>query len=318
MSAIRLRDRRALCTPSRTSTWLVCESRLIWMAASTTATSSGPAINASPSSMSPVRDFGRGQRIGLLLSIYLDQSTLIYLPWPVPWLSRLPGITLQAPLPVERGAHDGVQLVVLRRPLEQLAHAVALGDQAGRVARAARLFADVEFGAGDALHAVEYLAHAVAMPVTHVGRERIAAGPQVIQGVEMRAGEIGDVNVVAYAGAVRGRVVRAEHRQLTALADRVFGRHLDEQRGLGRGLADAALGVRTRDVEVAQHHVPQGGGGAEVAQHPFGHQLGRAVGIDGLRGRVLGGQAGRRHAIDSGGGREHEVLDPGPRSAFQQ
>jgi hypothetical protein len=36
------------------------------MAASTTAHNSGPAISASPSSMSPVSDLGRGQRIFLL------------------------------------------------------------------------------------------------------------------------------------------------------------------------------------------------------------------------------------------------------------
>jgi hypothetical protein len=40
-------------------------SLLIWMAASMTATSSGPAINARPSNINPVNDFGRAHRMTL-------------------------------------------------------------------------------------------------------------------------------------------------------------------------------------------------------------------------------------------------------------
>src|SRR5205809_4899710 len=55
-------------------------------------------------------------------------------------------------------------------------------------------------------------------------------------------------------------------------------------------LADAAPGIRARHVEVAQRRVAQRASARHVREHPFRHELGGAVGIDGggrgaLRGR---------------------------------
>ena len=108
---------------------------------------------------------------------------------------------------------------------------------------------------GDLLHAREHFAHAVAVAVTAVRDERFAAGAQVVERVQVRGGEIFDVDVVAHTGAVGRREVGAEDRQVRAFAHGRFDRRLDQQRGLARRLADAALRVGAGDVEITQHHV---------------------------------------------------------------
>ncbi len=159
-----------------------------------------------------------------------------------------------------------------------------LATRRRRIAGAARLFAHVELEAGDLLDAREDFAHAVAMPIADVRDQRLAAGAQVVERIQVRGGEVFDVDVVAHAGAVGRRVVGAEHRQVRALADRGLAGHLDQQRGGARRLADAALRVGAGHVEIAQHDVAHRRGRAQVAQHPLGHELGGAVGVD-RRGR---------------------------------
>src|SRR6188768_2040762 len=132
MSANRLCESRAPWTPSSTSSWLVTLSLRICSAASMTAQSSGTAISASPASIRPLSDFGLGQRIG--------RSG-----------SYLPGITLQTLFPIQRGAHDGVDIVEPRRPAEHLAHPVTFGHERRPVAGAPGFLADVEADAGDFL-----------------------------------------------------------------------------------------------------------------------------------------------------------------------
>ena len=74
---------------------------------------------------------------------------------------------------------------------------------------------------------------------------------QRFQGEEMRGGEIGDMDIVAHAGAV-GRVeIVAEDADALPLAQRRFDRDLDEVGGAGGGLAGAPLRIGACDVEIA-------------------------------------------------------------------
>ena len=90
--------------------------------------------------------------------------------------------------------------------------------------------------------------------VEHLG---LAAVAQVAQRRHVRAHEIGDVDVVADAGAVRRRIVGAEHLHVRPLAERRLAGDLDEMRGVRRRLAGAALRVGAGDVEIAQRHVAE-------------------------------------------------------------
>src|SRR5215510_4830999 len=180
-------DRRAACTPSDTSNWLVRVSERIWMTASTTAISSGTAISARPSSMRPVRDFGRAH--------FIVCSNARIPGW-------LPGFPLQSLFPIQRGAHDGVDVVEFRLPAEDVTHLVRLGDQRRRITRTARFLAHREFDTGDFLDARDHFADAVAVTVAAVRDQRFTSVAQVGQGVDVCGGEVFDMDVVAYPGAI--------------------------------------------------------------------------------------------------------------------
>jgi hypothetical protein len=96
--------------------------------------------------------------------------------------------------------------------------------------------------------------------IADVRHERLAAGAQIVERIEMSAGQIVDVNVIAYAGAVGCRIVGAENREVRSLANRRLAGDLDEQCGGARRLADAAVRIRSGHVEVPQHDVTQGRG----------------------------------------------------------
>jgi len=71
----------------------------------------------------------------------------------------------------------------------------------------------------------------------------------------MRGNEIGDVNVIPDAGAVRRRIIGAEDIELRSQPERGFDRDLDEVGGPFGRLAGAAKRVGARDVEVTQDHM---------------------------------------------------------------
>ena len=140
----------------------------------------------------------------------------------------------------------------------------------------------------------------------------VAAEP--VQRRDVPGREVLDVDVVAHAGAVGGRVVVAEDPEAVEPADRDLGEVGHEVvRDVGRVLAERPRGVRTDRVEVAQQrHPPRRVGERDVAQHLLLHHLGPAVGV-GRRGRQV---LVHRHrgvgAVDRRGGGEDEPAHPVP------
>jgi hypothetical protein len=112
-------------------------------------------------------------------------------------------------LPIQRGSNDGVQIVEPWLPAELGPDAVGSRHERRGVARAAGLFSNIQRMAGDSLYALENFPHAIAVSVTHVENDRGAAISQIRECVEMRCGEIFDMNVITNSGSVRCRVVRA-------------------------------------------------------------------------------------------------------------
>ena len=80
--------------------------------------------------------------------------------------------------------------------------------------------------------------------------------------------------------------------------------------GVGRRLAEAALGVGAGDIEVAQRDVAEIIGARRVLEHPFDHQLGAAIRRDRRERRLLRRRLGARFAIDRGGRGKDECLHP--------
>src|SRR3954464_6360852 len=98
--------------------------------------------------------------------------------------------------------HDGVEVIEFWLPVQRLANAVGSGDRHHGVAGAAASERNREVVTGDAADRGEHLAHRIAAAVTAVERRAAAAFAQVAERREMRAGEIGDMDVIADAGAV--------------------------------------------------------------------------------------------------------------------
>src|SRR5262245_24571069 len=102
------------------------------------------------------------------------------------------------------------RFVKTRLPFERRADAVAGGDDLCRVAGPAIGELDLEIDAGDAFYRIDHLQHRKATAVTTIERRRSTAGAQIGERIAMRGNEIGDVNVIPDAGAVRRRIIGAE------------------------------------------------------------------------------------------------------------
>ena len=235
MSANRLCDRRALCTPSSTSSWLVSRQA----ADLDRRVDDGHQQRARD--QREAQQHEAAQRFG---SRPAHRSTLarpIYQGSRCRRFSHSSDVRTMVSMSSSRGVQPSTS-----RTRSHLATSAG-GSPARRGSSRTSSLMPAIFST-----LVEHLAHAVAVPVAAVGDQRLAAVAQVVERIQVRGGEILDVDVVAHAGAVGRRVVGAEDRQVGALADRGLAGDLDQQRGLARRLADAALRVGAGDVEVAQ------------------------------------------------------------------
>ena len=196
------------------------------------------------------------------------------------------------------------------RPAEGSRGGGGVGDQAGRVAGAARADPDRDGAAGDPLGGGEDLAHAVARAAAEVvGLE--LAGDEAGEGGEVDRAEVRDVDVVAHAGAVLGRVVVAEDLDPGAEAR---GGLEDEGDEVGLGdvlLAELAGGVRAGGVEEAQDHRRDPVGARIVAEDLLHHQLGAGVAVDGELRHSLDQRHRVAGAVGGAGGGEDDLPDPG-------
>ena len=96
----------------------------------------------------------------------------------------------------------------------------------------------------------------------------------------MRRGQVADVDIIADAGPVGGRIIGAVDRDMVALADRRLDRDLDQVRRALADLPRAALRIGAGDVEIAQRAIVESVRGRCIREHPLGHQLGRAIRVD--------------------------------------
>jgi len=140
-------------------------------------------------------------------------------------------------------------------------------------------------GTRDRIHDFEYR---VTSAVAAIGHERFAASAQMVERGQVRGGQIVYMDEIADATAVGRWIVIAEQFNLLTQSHGVFARYFDQLRGVGRVLADTAMGVAAGDVEVAQAHMTQIARVRQIGQHPFADEFGASIGIDrqGRRGFV--------------------------------
>src|SRR6266550_1961851 len=97
---------------------------------------------------------------------------------------------------------NDIEIVELRRPAKLSAQARAVGDDRCRIAGAAGGEPYSKIAPAHVLDRLDHLEDRGAVPVAAIERFAAAAAAQVRQRRRMRADEVGDVNVVADAGAV--------------------------------------------------------------------------------------------------------------------
>src|SRR5579859_1536465 len=151
-----------------------------------------------------------------------------------------PRVLQQVLLPLERGGHNGIEVVQPGLPTQLGPDTLGAGYQGGRVAGTPGLFLDVETLPRDALDAFEHLPDAVAVAVTHIQDGGAAAAAKVGECVEVGCGQVLHVDVVPDSRAVSGGIVGAEDRYMRPFAHRGLDGNFHQQGGFGRGLTDAA------------------------------------------------------------------------------
>src|SRR5262249_11941448 len=95
----------------------------------------------------------------------------------------------------------------MRLPFEQRPAAVGRRHDLCGVASPPAGERDLEVDAGDLFYRLDHLEHGKAPAVTAIERGRLAAAAQIRERIAMRAHEIGHVNIISDAGAVRWRAV---------------------------------------------------------------------------------------------------------------
>ena len=167
-----------------------------------------------------------------------------------------------------------------------------------RVASAAGLDGLSEGQSGYLLDLVHDLSNGCALAGAHIeGIVAALVAVQVVQGSDMGVGQVGDVDVVTYAGAVRGGVVVPEDGRRLALPQPVeeHGDEIEDGRVLQADWSTAG------HIEVAQ--------GAEADAVRL---LAGPVGVDGDHGlHVFGDHVDRRLAVCCGRAGEDQFLGIG-------
>ena len=231
-------------------------------------------------------------------------------------------------VPDPGGVDDFVDLGVFGLPAEFGDGFFAAGDEEGGVAGAAREHFHGDGVASDAADGIDNFANSEAGAVAEVVDEALFGGFVGFEGLEgeqMGVCQVGDVDVIADAGAVVGGVVVAEDFDGVATAE---GHVEDERDQVGFGLvgltllddaASLAAGFGCSGyVEVAQRGRAQAVDPVEPVKDVFDEELGFAVGVGGLEGGCLGDRNCLGLAVNGGGGAEDEAFGAAGEDGFEQ
>ena len=113
---------------------------------------------------------------------------------------------------------------------------MVVSDELRRIARAARFDHPFHWQVGQPVDGIEHLQHRQPFAVAAVHHQIVGwVRYQPMERRDVRCREVGDVDIVADAGAVRRRIVIAVNTDVGPLPDRGLAGDLDD---VGRALAD--------------------------------------------------------------------------------
>jgi hypothetical protein len=200
--------------------------------------------------------------------------------------------------PSQSGTHDRFQIIIGRLPAQGLFNQCIVCHQRSWITGATAGFSHREINTGLPAHHINYFPHRKAAAVAAVHNFRLAAAGHVIQSHYVRTGEVFHVNIITDTGAVAGIVIRTKYTHPFALPGYTLTGHLDKVSRFRCRLAQQAVRIGTRYVEVAQHNVIKTGSRRKIHDHPLAHHLGCAVGIDRGKREVFCKNRLLRHAIN--------------------
>lgn len=226
---------------------------------------------------------------------------------------RVRGIALGilgVPLPsIANGCEQGVAWL----PVEGLPHFLIGGFEGGWIARTALAGFGGDGFAGDLTASGDNFADRAPLL-----RSQIEIALDVsLDSEAMNGGQILDVNVVAHCGANGGRKVVSKDGDLFLLTQGNL-EHVGNEVGFDVVIfAQSEAG--TSGIEVAKSDLLKAMEVGKPVKHFLEHQLGFAIGIDGLLRLVLGdGSVGLRDSIGGAGGGEDDFFHSGGKHGFEK
>jgi hypothetical protein len=126
---------------------------------------------------------------------------------------------------------------------------------------------------GRVLDGGDHLEHRKTAAVADISAQRLAARAKAVQREEVRVDQVGNVDVVAYAGPVGCGKIRAEDFEPLFAPNGHLAGSLNQMCGAWRALSGAALRVCAGDIEVTKSRVPEIVRVRRVRQYPFARQL---------------------------------------------
>lgn len=129
----------------------------------------------------------------------------------------------------------------------------------------------------------------------------------MLQGTDVSVGEVGDVDVISQAGAIRRRVIVAEDLKLGAICCRRSKSEWDQVRFGVVEFADLSAVVGSGGIEVAQAGRPQAVSSVVGFERVFKKQFGGTVGVNWLARRLLRDGNTLGSSVDGARGRKDKM-----------
>src|SRR5262245_3966552 len=172
-------------------------------------------------------------------------------------LGRIEASRIEKPflVPLPSGKRDGLQIRFLRRPWQQGWSELRIRIQCGRVAHPARTFDDRNSPATRGFYRRYDLADRVPMASPQIYAGALPAGEKPIERFDMGGREIGNMDIISHSRAVARVVIDAINLNGGFPALRCSDNKRNEVGLRYVILADLAIGIGPRGVEIAQAHI---------------------------------------------------------------
>ena len=146
-------------------------------------------------------------------------------------------------VPLPRGLDDRLQRLETRGPPEHFLCSCVVSHKACGVSGPAVSPLDGELSSADLAHHFDDFRHRVALIVAQIERRTVVALAKIFESENVGVGQVGDVNVVADASAVRRRIVVAENADRIPLALGGEDDERDQMELFFVGLTDFGVGI---------------------------------------------------------------------------